>query len=85
MHIHEFKECNILFAKDQIEYLKLPAHKTEEGIVTSCWVFSFTERIKLLFTGRVYVRMLTFNKPLQPLVVTVHKPDMEEELDANSK
>jgi len=31
MKIVSFKECNTIFAKDQSEYLRLPAHKTNDG------------------------------------------------------
>lgn len=63
----QFKESNIVFAKDQLPYLPLPARKDEDGRVVSCWRASFKERLRLLFFGRVYVSMLTFNKPLQPI------------------
>jgi hypothetical protein len=61
-----FKEHNVVFAKDQKEYLPLPAHKDDDGVVTSCWRFSFLERLKVLFVGRVYLSQMTFNQPLQP-------------------
>jgi len=67
MEIIKFKECNIVFAEDQPEYLPLPAYMDEEGLVISCWKPSLKERIKILFKGKIYVSMLTFNHPLQPI------------------
>jgi hypothetical protein len=64
-----FKESNCVYAKDQKEYLPLPVYKTKDGEVTSCWKFSFFERIKILFTGKVYLTLLTFNNPLQPQII----------------
>ena len=61
-----FKEANVVFAENQKEYLPLPTHKTEDGIVTSCWKFSFIEKLRVLFCGRIYLSTMTFNKPLQP-------------------
>lgn len=61
-----FKEQNCVIAKDQNEYLSLPAWKSKDGTIISCWQLSFIERIKLLFTGRLWFKILTFNKPLQP-------------------
>lgn len=61
-----FKEANITFAKDQPQYLPLPAERSEDGMVTTCWQMSFKERIKVLFTGKVWLQTLTFNNPLQP-------------------
>ncbi len=65
----KFKEQNVVYAKDQPEYLPLPAHKTNEGYVTSCWSLDWKEKLKVLFSGKVFVTCLTFNQPLQPLRV----------------
>lgn len=69
-----FKEQNMVFAKDQPEYLPLPAFKSEDGEVISCWSLSWKERIALMFFGRLWLRSLTFNKPLQPLAAQVTTP-----------
>ena len=61
-----FKEHNTVYAKNQKEYLPLPAHKTDDGIVISCWKMTLKERIKAFFTGKIYVSNMTFNMPLQP-------------------
>ena len=63
----ETKSTNCVYAKDQPQYLQLPVHKTEDGMVTSCWQFSFRERLRVLFTGKLFVSQLTFNLPLQPI------------------
>ena len=62
----EFRNQNTIYAKDQPEYLPLPAHKTEDGQVTSCWYLTWVERIKVLFKGKIYFTVSTFNQPLQP-------------------
>lgn len=75
----EFKEQNIVFAKDQPEYLPLPAHKVvndPKGQVIFCQYLSFRERIKLLFTGKVWVCLLSFNAALTPSFLTVDKSDV---------
>jgi len=74
MKIIRFPECNCVFAEDQPEYLPLPAHKDEEGIVTCCWGPGFIERLKILVFGRIYLQTMTFNKPLQPLKMTANNP-----------
>lgn len=74
----KFKEQTCTFAKDQSEYGQLPAHMsdTEDGIVvTSCWSLSFKERFMLLITGKVWVKVLTFGNPLQPLDLTTVKKE----------
>ena len=75
----EFKEHNVVFAKDQPEYLPLPAYKEDGdkyGNVICCWQLSFIERFKILFTGKLWFSFLTFNKPLTPLRPTLNKWDL---------
>ena len=66
----DFKGANTIIAKDQPEYLPLPA-KVAGGIVTTCWGMTFKERFRVFFTGRVWLQQMTFNQPLQPQKVTV--------------
>lgn len=72
----EFKGQNVVFAKDQKEYLPLPAFKSKEGLVISCWGLSWKERLKVVFTGRIWVCLMTFNQPLQPLFLTAKKKQL---------
>ena len=59
----EFKEQNVEIAKDQDEYLTLPAYKADDGTMVTCQGLSFCERLKVLFTGKIWMSELTFNKP----------------------
>lgn len=70
----KFRKYNMVYAEDQPEYLSLPAHKSDEGIVTTCWKLSWWESFKVFLTGRVYVQTMTFSKPLQPLKMSVSNP-----------
>lgn len=74
-----FPEQNCVYGKDQPDYLPLPAHRTAEGEVISCWKLSARERIKILFTGKLWWSVLTFNHPLQPQCPFVNKPFVKEE------
>lgn len=62
-----FGVSEITFAKDQPEYLPLPALKFQDGLVVTRWGFSFWERVNILFGGSVYLGQLTFNTPLRPV------------------
>lgn len=62
----DFPQSNVVYAKDQPEYLPLPAHRSPDGEVTSCWGLTWRERLRVLRTGRIYFSQLTFNGPLQP-------------------
>lgn len=74
----KFKHQNVVFAENQPEYMPLPALKLfdPQGTVVTCWKLSFTERIKLLFTGRVWLSLLTFNQPLTPSYMSVNRKDV---------
>ena len=80
MKLIKFKECNIVFAENQPEYQQMPALIfKDKGEVVSCWKLSIAEKFKILFTGRIWISVLTFNRPLQPLLVMVSKPFKEGE------
>jgi hypothetical protein len=71
----EFPQQNVVFAKDQPEYLPLPAYVTpDRQEATACWGMTWRERIRVLLTGRVYVTLLTFGRPLTPSIVSVTPP-----------
>ena len=61
----EFKQQNIVCAapagmEDKVE--QLPAFRGE-GQVISCWHLSFWERLKLLFTGRLWFSVIGNAQP----------------------
>ena len=63
-----------VYAKDQPEYMPLPVHKMADGTVLSRWRCSWRERLRILLTGDVYLWQLTFNAPLQPIMLEVERP-----------
>jgi hypothetical protein len=71
----EFPGQNVVYGKDQKEYLPLPAKKEEDGTVTTCWELTPEERMQVFNTGKIYLKQMTFNQPLQPQNVFI---DMEE-------
>ena len=76
----KFKEQNCTYAETQPEYLPLPAYRQidTDGIerVTACWKLSFGERIRILFTGKMWSSLYTFGKPLTPSFFTTKKSDL---------
>lgn len=70
----KFNGSNVVFAENQPEYKPLPAFKSQEGIVVTCWKMTFLERLKFVFSGRFYLIITTFNQPLQPLLPTIKNP-----------
>lgn len=74
----KFKHQNAVFAKDKSEYQPLPALKIDspEGEVISCWKLSLKERIKIVFTGRVWLSIMSFNEPLSPSFMAVNRKEV---------
>lgn len=71
----KFEGCNVEIAKNQKEYKTLQAF--QDGRVTvTCYRLSFRERIKLLFTGRLWLGQMNFGKPLQPQLPSVDMCDL---------
>ncbi len=78
MNLVEFPEQTTVIAKNQPPYLPFPAYRfnDNEGRIAACWQLTFSERLRVLLTGRVWQQILTFNQPLQPQKLTVEKPEM---------
>ena len=74
----KFKEQNVTYAENQSEYLPLPALKvkSDKGEVISCWQLNIIERLRLLLTGKLWVCLLSFNKPLTPSFFTTKKSEL---------
>jgi len=64
----EFKEVNVRIAEDQPEYETLPAfHNKDEGSITFCFELDPDELEQVGKTGRIFIKQLTFNNPMQPI------------------
>lgn len=75
----EFDGHNIVYAKDQPQYLPLPAHVSDyDGVVTSCWHLTLRERLKMLLTGRLWLQQMAFGQALQPQRPSVDRPTLQE-------
>lgn len=74
----KFKEQNCTFAENQPEYQPLPALKLndQEGNVISCWKLSFIERIRILFTGKIWMNLMMFGQPLTPSYLATKKNEI---------
>lgn len=76
---HNFKET--IFAKDQPEYQQLPALVTEDGnYVMTRWTLTWRERWRVLWTGSVWLHVMTFGRKLQPVLLEAVPPEV---LDAS--
>lgn len=74
----KFKGVNVTYAKDQPQYRPLPCCRLmdEEGTIIICWKLTWRERFAMLFKGKLWQTMLTFNKPLTPQHFATTKPQL---------
>ncbi len=87
MKPQKFPEHTVVYAKDQPEYVPLPVYQFQDngkGEIVCCWKLSIKERWKLLFSGKIWHNILTFNNPLQPQLLSVTKPKMPNHTNINS-
>lgn len=75
-----FPQANKIWAKDgqpdahgQPRYKPLPSYSNEAMTVT-CWALTWGERLRLLWTGRLWLSQLNFGDPLQPQKPTATSP-----------
>ena len=66
----------IVYAKDQPPYIPLPMWKGPDGLRVSRWRLSWKERLQVFFGGSIWLSMLTFDKPLQPVKLETACPIM---------
>ena len=72
------KDHEVVYAKDQPQYLPLPAYRSAGGLVITRWRLSLFERIRVLMSGSVWLSILTFGHPLQPVKLQATCPEQEE-------
>lgn len=75
MEARNFKEKNVVFAEDQEEYTSLPAlFEEEDGKATFSFKLSEEEIKQIVETGTIYLSVLTFGRPLQPIGPSLLNP-----------
>ena len=76
-----YEEHEIVFGKDQPEYQPLPTLGFNEdgqvGVI-SRWRFTWRERLRVLFGADVFLYVKTFGAKLQPVMVAVDRPSIDE-------
>jgi hypothetical protein len=80
----KFKESNVVLAEDQPGYLPLPVYRDKSQVI-SCWYATIRERIRFLFTGKLWLHILTFNTPLQPQLPRIDDPFRDREDSGKKK
>jgi hypothetical protein len=83
----DFEHTNTKFAEHQDQYTTLPALKIEsdEGYVITCWKLTFFEKLKVLFSGKIWMSLMTFNKSLTPSFLSVNRSNVYYHPDDDKK
>lgn len=68
-----FPEQTCVLAEDQPEYQPLPVCRIGDEVI-SCWELTLWDRLLVFFTGRIWLRQLTFGELLQPQLPQVESP-----------
>lgn len=76
MEAKQFDLQNVEVAKNQPEYKTLPAHKRRNGNLIMCYTMTPEERALFETTGEIWLQVMTFGNPLQPLRLAVDPKDM---------
>jgi len=61
----------LVFAEHQPQYQPLPSIRTPDGKVITRWTLTDSERAAIVRGEDVFLTVLTFNQPLQPVLLTV--------------
>lgn len=78
-----FEDQETQLAKDQDQYLTLPALILSDGCVVSRWHLTWRERLRMLWSGSLYLTIQTFGAPLQPQLPSVEPPILMEVLEGH--
>ena len=70
-----------IFGQDQPEYIPLPAWRDSNGRIVTRWNVGFRERLRILLFGDIWLTMLTFNQPLQPVMLDAKCPVEPDEYE----
>lgn len=72
----KFEGANVVFGANQPEYMPLPAQivNGRSGQVITCWKLTTDELKRIQETGELWLSVLTFNQPLQPVNLSTEKP-----------
>ncbi len=72
----KFPECNAVYGEGQPDYKPLPAYRSPGGEVVTCWELTEEEKKRVAETGQIWLSLLTFGLPLQPVYITTDPAEL---------
>jgi len=76
----DFEGANIVFGKNQPEYQPLPAKQVDNNTIMTCWELSDDDILLINSSKKIWLGVKTFGNPLQPVLLTASRTDIDETL-----
>ena len=76
----DFEGADIVFGKNQPEYQPLPAKQVDNNTIMTCWELSDDDILLINSSKKIWLGVMTFGKPLQPVILTASRTDIDETL-----
>ena len=76
----EFEGADMVFGKNQPEYMPLPAKQIDDKTIMTCWELSDEDILLINSSKKIWLGIMTFGKPLQPVLLTASRTDIDETL-----
>ncbi len=73
----DLQKFEVVYAEKHKEYIPLPVHRNEQGVVLSRWTLTDSEREAVAAGADIFLSVHTFNQPLQPLRIEVAECDRD--------
>lgn len=67
---------DVIFGAEQPQYLPLPAWTDGEQVIER-WHLSWLDRLRAFLGGDLFVHVLTFGHPIQPIIVSFDWSDID--------
>jgi len=74
----KFDGADITYAENQPEYLPLPAKKVNDNTILTCWELSDQDIEMLKQTRKLWIGVMNFGLPLQPMLPSVNREDIDK-------
>lgn len=76
----DFEGADMVFGKNQPEYMPLPAKQVNNNTIMTCWELTDEDILLINSSKKIWLGIMTFGKPLQPVLLTASRTDIDETL-----
>lgn len=73
----DFEGVDIVFGKNQPEYIPLPAKQVNDNTIMTCWELSDEDILLINSSKKIWLGIMTFGKPLQPVLLASSRSEID--------